>query len=327
MALTPAQQQVARTLIGLGEQHGLSPTRAAEFAAAAFAESSLNPSARNASGAAGLFQLLSPGYVTKANALGGVMDPHANALAILPDYLNYWRQNPNAAPGAAASAVERSGEGPGFYAAPLSLLGGLSGSAPPSPPRPRQVSPSVPVGIPVRPTVPLPTTGKGLSPNVFALLNQGNELVGLPSLPAALAGSTASSATKAVRPAAAAVPPAAAATPRTTAVKPPKITGPSLRYIEHVAAPFGLTITSTTGGQHAKNSYHYRGRAVDFGGNPKNMAALANYALQHPAQFTEMFYTGPGHPNYFISDGKVLPLSQLDPGLYKEHENHVHLAR
>ena len=26
----------------------------------------------------------------------------------------------------------------------------------------------------------------------------------------------------------------------------------------------GLVVTSTTGGTHAKNSYHYRGEAVDF---------------------------------------------------------------
>jgi hypothetical protein len=57
------------------------------------------------------------------------------------------------------------------------------------------------------------------------------------------------------------------------------------------------------------------------------MAAAANYALAHPGLFTEMFYTGPGHPNYFISGGKVLPLSQLDRSLYLEHENHVHWAR
>lgn len=114
----------------------------------------------------------------------------------------------------------------------------------------------------------------------------------------------------------------------TSSAKPAKPfkRGKTIRFLEHIAEPFGLTVTSTTGGKHVKGSYHYRGRAVDFGGNPTAMAALAKQALTHPEDFREMFYTGPGNPGAFIKDGKVYPLSQLSRGVAVEHRNHVHLA-
>ena len=128
MALTPQQSKVANQLFSLGRQSGLNPRRAAEFVAAAYAESGLNPRATNkSSGAAGLFQLLSQGYRSKAQKLGGVYNPQANAQAILPDYVNYWKTHPGAAPGAAGRDVERSGQGAGFYANPLKVLGQLQG--------------------------------------------------------------------------------------------------------------------------------------------------------------------------------------------------------
>src|SRR2546430_2709797 len=105
--LTPAQQQVAARVYDLALANGIPPPRADELVAAAYRESGLNPHARNASsGAAGLFQLLSPGYVTRANQLGGVDKIDANTLAILPDYKRFWQQHPNAAPGQAAATVE-----------------------------------------------------------------------------------------------------------------------------------------------------------------------------------------------------------------------------
>jgi hypothetical protein len=130
--LTPAQQHEASFLIGFGLAHGLSPQHAREFAAAAYAESRLDKNATNkSSGAAGLFQLLSQGYVRRASSLGGVYNDRANAEAIIGSYERYWRSHPNAQPGQAGAAVEASGEGPGFYASPLSLVGGVSGGAAP----------------------------------------------------------------------------------------------------------------------------------------------------------------------------------------------------
>jgi hypothetical protein len=110
------------------------------------------------------------------------------------------------------------------------------------------------------------------------------------------------------------------------------VKGKTLSFIEHFAAPFGIPITATTNGAHAKNSYHYQGRAVDFGA-PLNqqgyqkMAALAKTALAHRDQWSELIYTGPGNPGFSILGGKVIPNSQLPKSLYDEHTNHVHLAR
>jgi hypothetical protein len=117
MALNPGQTQIALLLEHLAASRGLGPGRQREFAAAAMSESSLNPGAINQSShAGGLFQLLSPGYRQTAQRLGGVLNPRANALAILPEYVHYWQTHPGAAPGQAAATVEASGEDPGFYA-------------------------------------------------------------------------------------------------------------------------------------------------------------------------------------------------------------------
>lgn len=156
---------------------------------------------------------------------------------------------------------------------------------------------------------------RGLSPALLSLLNQGNQMMGLDSLPAMTPPQT---------------PKIRAQTSQALAPGTSPQTfkrGRTIRWIEHLASPFGLTITSTTGGKHVKGSYHYRGRAVDFGGAPNRMAQLARFALQHAGQISEMFYTGPGNPGYFIKNGKVIPNSQLDPGLATEHQNHVHLAK
>lgn len=108
----------------LATQSGLTPTQAKDFAAVQYGESGFNPNARNkSSGAAGLYQLLSSGYVNRANQLGGVFNPRANIQAILPDYAKYYRSHPYQ-PGAAGAAVERSGEGAAYYAQGLQHLPG-----------------------------------------------------------------------------------------------------------------------------------------------------------------------------------------------------------
>jgi Peptidase M15/Transglycosylase SLT domain len=117
----PASAQLAYQL---ATQSGLTPTQAKDFAAVQYGESGFNPNARNkSSGAAGLYQLLSSGYVNRANQLGGVFNPRANIQAILPDYVNYYRSHPYQ-PGAAGAAVERSGQGAAYYAQGLQHLPG-----------------------------------------------------------------------------------------------------------------------------------------------------------------------------------------------------------
>jgi RHS repeat-associated protein len=121
--LSSSQLHNARIVYRLGLGARLVSKRAREMVAAAFMESSLKAgNVNHMSGAAGLFQLLSAGYVRRAKALGGLLDPRANTCAILPDYASYWRRHPNAAPGEGAAVVEASGESASFYAQPLKWL-------------------------------------------------------------------------------------------------------------------------------------------------------------------------------------------------------------
>jgi murein DD-endopeptidase MepM/ murein hydrolase activator NlpD len=118
--LNPTQKQDLFTIWNIAAKRGLTPQQQRELGAIAYAESTLRRQAVNkSSGAAGLFQLLSSGYRTKAQQYGGLFDPRANTLAIINDYVNYWKQHPNAEPGAAGRDVERSGAGADFYAQPL----------------------------------------------------------------------------------------------------------------------------------------------------------------------------------------------------------------
>src|SRR4051812_38884999 len=119
--LNPQQQAVAVKIYQHGVSRGLAPGRAKELALAAMHESSLRADAQGppvaqygGRRAAGPFQLLSPGYVSRAEKLGGVFNVDAHTEAILPDYLNYWKTHPNAPVGEAASKVERSGQGASY---------------------------------------------------------------------------------------------------------------------------------------------------------------------------------------------------------------------
>jgi hypothetical protein len=174
-------------------------------------------------------------------------------------------------------------------------------------------------GAPAPSLLAAPPTIPTRDPNALQLLAAGASLFGFDPSP------LAELAAQAPAPAPGKTPQRPAGGPAVAGAKPPK-TGRTIRFLQHFAEPFGLTVTSTTGGKHAKGSYHYRGRAVDFGGDPHRMAALATAALEHPQDFREMFYTGPGSPGFYIKDGKVHPNSQLDPALAADHVDHTHLA-
>jgi hypothetical protein len=121
--LDALQRNAASIVYWIAIGSGLSPERARELVAVAFAESSLYYYATNdRTGAAGLFQLFDPAYVKSATQLGGVYSPRANTYAILPDYIAYWKAHPQARPGEAGRDIERSGEGREFYSAPLAWL-------------------------------------------------------------------------------------------------------------------------------------------------------------------------------------------------------------
>jgi hypothetical protein len=83
-----------------------------------------------------------------------------------------------------------------------------------------------------------------------------------------------------------------------------------------LAREMGLQITSTTGGQHAANSWHYKGRAADVAGTPAQMAAFYRAALgRYGSHLLELFYD----PIGAIKNGKSIPA-------IGGHSDHVHIA-
>lgn len=75
----------------------------------------------------------------------------------------------------------------------------------------------------------------------------------------------------------------------------------------------GLRITSTTGGRHARHSYHYQGRAIDFAGKPSAMRQFyRDMSHTHP---TELFYDPMGGMKHGHNIGAI-----------GGHGNHVHVA-
>jgi hypothetical protein len=131
-ALTPDQITNANLIWTAAHQAGLNDNQAYEMIGASYAESGLDENAVNkSSGALGLFQLLSSGYVNTYNSLvqKGVPPAQANIQAILPSYVTAFRQNQGSAPGTVAALVESSGEPPSWYAGGITgFLGALKGS-------------------------------------------------------------------------------------------------------------------------------------------------------------------------------------------------------
>jgi peptidoglycan hydrolase-like protein with peptidoglycan-binding domain len=88
-------------------------------------------------------------------------------------------------------------------------------------------------------------------------------------------------------------------------------------------------VTSTTGGGHATNSYHYKGEAVDFGSaaqlNKDQMAAWWN---EHPGYLTELIHTrATGWTGWFVKNyRRVIGLITYGPTTLRNHRNHNHVA-
>jgi hypothetical protein len=85
-----------------------------------------------------------------------------------------------------------------------------------------------------------------------------------------------------------------------------------------LAEGMGLTVTSTTGGQHAPGSFHYSGKAVDVAGPPDKMRRYFLAAEErYGSNILEMFYDG--NP-YYVDSGKRVQ------GRFGGHGDHVHIA-
>lgn len=78
-------------------------------------------------------------------------------------------------------------------------------------------------------------------------------------------------------------------------------------------------------------SYHIIGQACDFAGlNPWNkhevsapLKAIWDFWMAKAGSLSELIYSG---APFYISKGKVRPISQLDSDLREAHWNHVHVA-
>lgn len=92
-----------------------------------------------------------------------------------------------------------------------------------------------------------------------------------------------------------------------------------------------LVCTSTTGGQHAPSSYHYKGAAADMGlpsslvGSAKGQERMLRFQRQeagHADRYLELF--GPDN-KACVKNGRVITLAEGSP-LENLHDNHVHGA-
>lgn len=93
------------------------------------------------------------------------------------------------------------------------------------------------------------------------------------------------------------------------------VTG-SVKGAMELARSMGLSITSTTGGEHAENSWHYKGRAADVAGSPAQMGAFFNAALaKYGSHLLELFYD----PLGAVKNGARIPA-------VGGHSDHVHIA-
>jgi hypothetical protein len=85
----------------------------------------------------------------------------------------------------------------------------------------------------------------------------------------------------------------------------------------------GLTVTSTTGGTHATNSYHYQGRAVDLGGSTQVMSDAANWIH---ANLGKNLNEGIHNPNLSIKYQKDVSSSIWGEATWNNHIDHIHLS-
>jgi len=102
-----------------------------------------------------------------------------------------------------------------------------------------------------------------------------------------------------------------------------------------------LYVTSTTGGNHASGSYHYKGEAVDFGSGVENAAEVkankttrwsvmnqqAAWWYEQPKWITELVHTAPGDTSgWYIKYGVKRAHGFYGKVTDVAHENHVHVA-
>lgn len=337
MPLSDDQRRNAQLIYGIARSKGVPHERAVELVAAANAESGLNPNATNrSSGAAGFFQLLSSGYRTKAQQLGGLYNPRANTLAILPDYMDYWKRNPNAAVGAAARDVERSGMGTDFYddVGAFSWLRGGGQAPPASAPAP---TPAGPAGTTLPPSPDPGLARQNLARELIAMRRARSE-GGRRDISSVM--SAVASYRQALNPPPQPQPAQPVPTGPAGAQFPaqPMPTGKggstatTMLALIQEAQRRGLVVrenpyTDPVDPVHTDNSHHYRtfpglyggrqlGRGADISGSPSALASYFDYVRAFYPRIPELIYD----PRGSVFDGTY----SRNP--YGGHGSHVHVG-
>jgi hypothetical protein len=95
------------------------------------------------------------------------------------------------------------------------------------------------------------------------------------------------------------------------------------RLANSLASRFGLQITSTTGGTHAPNSFHYQGLAADLGGSGEAMSRASSWLMSSGTY--RSLLEGIHKPGLSVKDGAVVP-SGFWGGVWDQHANHIHVA-
>lgn len=85
-----------------------------------------------------------------------------------------------------------------------------------------------------------------------------------------------------------------------------------------------FSVSSTTGGSHVSNSYHYRGNAEDLVSSAGNMERLAAWLYQYYPYILELIHSGGS--GYFVKNGQKVSASYYGASTVSQHYNHVHIA-
>lgn len=94
--------------------------------------------------------------------------------------------------------------------------------------------------------------------------------------------------------------------------------GSTLFQLLSFAKQEGITVTSTTGGEHVAGSYHYQGRAIDVAGSAAQMLQFFRDALAtFGSSLKELFYDPAG---VYVKNGQTIQ------GAIGGHSDHVHIA-
>jgi hypothetical protein len=98
---------------------------------------------------------------------------------------------------------------------------------------------------------------------------------------------------------------------------------PALKFLGAWVSEHGGLITSTTGGTHAPNSYHYRGEAIDIAAPGYNSPWIWSNLHARDRAFVELF-----GPTFMPGGGGLFHYGVpfRDSALQAEHQNHIHSA-